>query len=380
MKMAGEKNLGMRLMKARKRAHFTKKAAAEMMEFQHYQTISDIENGNRNVKARELTKFSKLYLCSMDMLMGKIDIEVELQLLWRKYPADENDAHRIKLLAQEHCENYFLLEKILGMEHNNWFIPNIDKRNLLSNRAIDALADEIARTLCLGSRPAKCLENILENKLGIKILYAEFNEGGSAVSTIHQKYGPVIIINKDEAPWRRNYDLAHEFFHILTWDYFDMQSMESEIFRRDVEKKANRFASSLLLPHADLIEELEKIVVNRVVEIADIIDIAREFDVSTPALIFRLFNLRIIKDFDHASELANDREIKRMDKKVRSGDNSDPIPNKYYKLAVKCYRKKMISRGKLAKFIGKNRAEIDQFLDKWGVYEENVEHKKIVFT
>jgi len=42
-------------------------------------------------------------------------------------------------------------------------------------------------------------------------------EEGSAASAIGP-FGPAILMNSKEAPWRRNYNFAHELFHLITWE------------------------------------------------------------------------------------------------------------------------------------------------------------------
>src|SRR5262249_7483813 len=55
-------------------------------------------------------------------------------------------------------------------------------------------------------------------------------------------------------PGRRNFDLAHELFHILTWDAMPPEHVEdsAEQSRIRVEQLANNFASALLMPAAVL--------------------------------------------------------------------------------------------------------------------------------
>jgi Zn-dependent peptidase ImmA (M78 family) len=62
----------------------------------------------------------------------------------------------------------------------------------------------------------------------------------------------VILVNRTEAPGRRNFDIAHELFHLLTWD-----AMTPERVERDeratgkgsrVERLAENFAGALLMP------------------------------------------------------------------------------------------------------------------------------------
>ncbi len=65
---------------------------------------------------------------------------------------------------------------------------------------------------------------------------------------VHQKYGVFIVINSNESPWRQNYDLAHELFQLYTWELYSYEEFQDIKLSRDIEKKADRFASTLLLP------------------------------------------------------------------------------------------------------------------------------------
>ena len=53
---------------------------------------------------------------------------------------------------------------------------------------------------------------------------------------------------------RRNFDLAHELFHILTWDAIPPKHVEDarEFGGNRVEQLANNFAASVLMPRAAL--------------------------------------------------------------------------------------------------------------------------------
>jgi XRE family transcriptional regulator, fatty acid utilization regulator len=63
-----------------------------------------------------------------------------------------------------------------------------------------------------------------------------------------------VLINRREPPGRRHFDLAHELFHILTWDTMPPEHVEeaSEQSKNRVERLANSFASGLLMPVSEL--------------------------------------------------------------------------------------------------------------------------------
>ena len=59
-----------------------------------------------------------------------------------------------------------------------------------------------------------------------------------------------VLINRREVEGRRHFDLAHELFHILTWDAMPPEHVEAatEAGGNRVEQLANSFASALLMP------------------------------------------------------------------------------------------------------------------------------------
>src|SRR5690606_34934542 len=63
-----------------------------------------------------------------------------------------------------------------------------------------------------------------------------------------------VLINRHEPAGRRHFDLAHELFHILTWDAMPPEHSEEarETGGNRVEQLANNFASALLMPTASL--------------------------------------------------------------------------------------------------------------------------------
>jgi XRE family transcriptional regulator, fatty acid utilization regulator len=64
----------------------------------------------------------------------------------------------------------------------------------------------------------------------------------------------VVLINRHEVLSRRHFDLAHEMFHILTWDAMPPEHAEEarEVGGNRVEQLANNFASAVLMPKAVL--------------------------------------------------------------------------------------------------------------------------------
>ena len=344
--------------------------AAQNLGFQSYQTLSKIESGERQVKASELPIFAKIYCCSVSVLLGEKEVREQPSLLWRKSPP-ENEKKYIEAQILHFCEQYHLLEKLLHMEDEKEFrCMEVTVENLRTSRDIDILAEDTRNTWGLGSRPAFSLSNILEQKYGVKIVYRPLGDIGSGASMVHPEYGPVAVVNSEEAPWRRNYDMAHELFHLVTWNAFPREDLEEDPdFFDVVEKKAERFASTLLLPESEVKRAINARLKRGTLNYSDLVDIAREFGVSTIALIYRLSNLRLLKR-EQARQLAEDEELKSLDKKARRGEwGHEPVTERFYFLAAKCLRKGLLSRGRFAEMVNKDRIDIDEFLEDLGLME-----------
>lgn len=363
------KTLAYRLKTARERVGLSISEAAKRLGFQSYQTLSKIESGEREVKAAELNLFAKTYFCTIGYLLEESLSKQDVVLLWRKAP-EETAKKEIEAQVVYFCEQYTLLEHLLdakGKNESKFFDITVD--NIGTNNDIDLLAGNTWRLLELGSRPAFSLKNILEQTYGVKILYKDLLNFSSGASMVHPEFGSVVVINSNEAPWRRNYDLAHELFHLITWKVVPMSGLHGD-YLDTIEKKAERFASALLLPEDELRKALSKIIDDtKMLKYADLVDIAREFGVSTSALLYRLSSIGFI-DWETANRLSNEEELLQLDKAKRKNEwGGKPVSERFLTLAAKCLRKGLISRGKFAEIVEIDRSEIDSFIEDFGLME-----------
>jgi len=366
--------LGERLKKVREELDLTLGEVAEKLGFKSYQILSNIEDGSREVKAHELAAIAKIYLKDISYFMNENqDVNEKSLVFWRDSISDK----KLKALKEQeflkYCHNYFELEEKFDLEHKA-SLPNFNlSLDSFNYEKSEEIAARCYKELQLGSRPACCLETILEQKYNIKILYLDLTPYGSAACTMGY-FGSAILINSSEPLWRRNYDLAHELFHLLTWDLFTTQDVHMVCDPASIiEKFANIFASTLLLPMDEVKNEIEKRIVDNQISDVDIIGVAREFMVSTEALIWRLVNLRFIKQKD-ASEWLSKPEIKALDRQVRQHDRKEPprISDRYVNLAFKAYQQGLISKGKLSEYLNVDRIEVESKLSEYGYVEGEV--------
>jgi Zn-dependent peptidase ImmA (M78 family) len=106
----------------------------------------------------------------------------------------------------------------------------------------------------------------------------------------------VILVNRNESEARCYYDIAHELFHVLTWDTMKPDHQESNSFEERlrsnrIEQLADNFAAGLLMPKGSLENLINK---EQSTDVKYLASIATKFKVSPVALAWRLFNLNII--------------------------------------------------------------------------------------
>lgn len=371
--------LAERLRKAREAVGLSIGEAATRLGFGNYQTLSNIEKGEREVKASELMQFAKTYFCNLNSLLAEEGFpQPAVHFLWRRAPSERKA--EVEASIRHRFEGYHLLEKLLHLaEEGTGLSIAITPADVRNYHKVDALAARVSNLLNLGSRPALSLQKVMEQVLRTKILFVELSDFGSAASTVHPEFGAAIVVNSDEAPWRINFTLAHELFHIITWHMFNPADLEQDEFLfKDIEKKAERFASTLLLPESSVREELSSRIKDQKLSFSDIVDVAREFGVSTQALLYRMANMRLI-DWEKANNLANDDELHMIDRRIRRDTTSEaPSSERFTLLAVKCLRKGLISRGKFSELLDIDRADIDEFLEFQGLSEVEGESIEIM--
>ena len=363
-----DKELASRLKSARESAGLPLIEAAKRLGYANYQTLSSIENAEREVKASELVNLARVYFCNIQDFLNQGRARQEFPFLWRNPPATEDQRKEIESEIFFKCEQYHLLEKLLNSKAEKGFIET-SLNDIRNNDALNLLATKTRDLLGLGSRPAYTLPKVLEENYGVKILYLQL-EQGSAVSLVHEECGRAIIINAKEAPWRRNYDLAHELFHLILWRILPPDQLKDSSYFMEIEKKAEKFASMLLLPEEGIRQEtLSLWESQKNLTYSDLVDIAMDFGVSTKALLYRYAYLKFI-DWETADKIAHGEELAELSREKRCIEKeSIKVSNRFITLAIRCLRKGLISRGKFAEMVEINRADIDDFIESSGMME-----------
>lgn len=370
--------LGARIRSARKRLNLTQEHLAELAGFPAHQIVSQIEKGEREVKAWELAALARALRIQLPDLLAVDELALSPIVLWRKQPAQERET--IEADFVRHCRDYAALEQLFGeVREVGLPLENVDV-DKISFAFAKRLAERIGKQLDLGSRPAASLATILEDGCGVKIWYEDLGEEGSAASS-RGSFGCAVLMNSVEPPWRRNFNLAHEVFHLLTWESIPPASLfDDPVLQAKIEQYANAFASAILLPAESLRLTAEERTKDNQISITDLIDIARFFEVSTDALLYRLLNLGCLEK-EAVEAVRNDPAFRASDRSTMHVKwwNPPPMPSRYVRLAFMAYQKGRLSRARLAQYLDKSLPDLTSVLLEYGLddredYEAEVHH------
>jgi len=354
-------SLPLRLRSARLRLHLTQTAVAEQTGI-GASSLSEFESGTREPNLSQLQALATLYQRSLAWMLGEgADIEGEPLVLWRQRPPAEQAAE-ISARFLKLSEQYRNLELWCGVRSESALpectLPEGDVASGQQFRAHDAaaLAKRVRNELALGDRPGEGLLRTLDEACGVKVFHLAFEPSGTAACTHSDALGACILLNKNNVPWRRSFDIAHELFHLLTWKHFRFAVGNGDALASEREESlANIFAGNLLMP-----EEVFRLAVQRrtgggtVGGVEQIYSVAREFGVSFDAVLVRMKHVLGTRD-EVAERLKQQWRSWDWAGEDRLRDDPPELPTRYQALAVTALRRGEISIGRFSEYVGISR-------------------------
>lgn len=349
-------NIGQRLKIARETIGYTQKKVSELTGLGE-SSISEFENNEREPKFSQLSKLADVYKRSIDFFLTD-SLPAEPIMLWRDGPTNEEELKETEAEFRRLCQQYHKLELCTSDIRKAVFPqPDVVNPDQFSWLQAESFARKVNNDLCLGDIPSTSLKRILEERCYVKIFHLEFT--GSAMSTISEEFGPAVLLNGRSVHWRRNYDLAHELFHILTWSFFRVKNKEPNEIE---EKLANSFASNLLMPEESLKQRIAALIDKQEQAPLDRIDdLAREFGVSLDAMVYRISTLFRIKKEDTEQYLAAAKKLAEFHKQ-RESDRPEKLPERYCDLAQRALRNGRLSLIQFAKYMGISYKKAQEYL------------------
>lgn len=247
-----------RLKYAREKSGLTQAELAKKFGFKDRQTLAAIEAGQRKITAEELVCALDIFKLELDFFTDSLRLVGEGSFNWR---ASRRTEESVLLDFEDKAGRWIALYRKLGeraRETQNPLQPRLaltDKSGF--EQAWDA-AEALVQAWDLGDIPALGLEAAVKEHLGALVLYVDAPVGISGAAC--QLPGlNTVLINRKEPEGRRNFDLAHETFHLLTWEQMTPQHRESingdyrgKGRQKRIEQLADNFAGALLMPRRTL--------------------------------------------------------------------------------------------------------------------------------
>ncbi len=358
--------IGKRVREEREACHLTVNELSEKMGWASHTTVVDLEAGRRELKAWELMKLARILHVDAPALLSEKVEETGPLVLWRERPQEHKELLERQFIQR--CEEYKFLEEILENK-----LPrrlNLPKEALDLKKADFAWANELADRVCkemrLGDFPGSTLLKTLEENYGVRFLALSLGENGSAACCDYI-FGPAILINSDEVPWRQTFSVAHELFHLITWDIAIFSELANN---KKNEQLANAFAAGILMPSTTLRQQFDKLVQQGKLKYSTIVALAREYGVSSSALLYRLEYLNLISK-PLVEKMLSDPRFKAIDKQSFTKAFAKAIPpgDRFIRLAYLAYQFAKISRSRLARLLHVSIPNLESYLATQGLYE-----------
>jgi Zn-dependent peptidase ImmA (M78 family)/DNA-binding XRE family transcriptional regulator len=356
-----------RVREIREQRGLSQQELANLMGWKSHASIVAIENAEQSIKMQELLKLASILNVSPEAFYSETSPIYSKRpvILWRKKAIDPKIALREEHNLIEHYQNYRLVERLVEVPSPS--IKTLPRESCdISSATIDwanQLAEKIYREFRLGDYPAALLTKCLEEEYGVLLISCPLEDGSAAC--YREENGAVVMFNEKEVLWRQIFNLAHELFHLITWDtplISQIQSDES-LFRKN-EKLADAFAAALLMPQ----QMIDLDVRGNRLSYSFIVALAGKYQVSKQAMLLRLCYLRFISSETVTQALA-DSEFLQLDHDTfkQAFAYTPPFGNRFIRLAYLAYENGRLSKARLAKMLSVKLRDLSQYLAEKGL-------------
>jgi Zn-dependent peptidase ImmA (M78 family)/DNA-binding XRE family transcriptional regulator len=240
--------IGARIKALREERKLSQDELARLFGFKDRQTVSAIETGERRVSADELVMAVEKLGEPLDYFTDPFRLVGEGKFSWRQTNVTAPLLSSYERSAGRWIAAYRTITSQLGQAS-----PLLRRAlNLTRHSRFEDAAgagERFAAEFELGEIPAARLAEAMERELAILVLMVDATDGVSGAACRLPELDAVLI-NRREVEGRRHFDLAHELFHILTWEAMPPDHVEDalETSKNRVEQLANNFASAVLMP------------------------------------------------------------------------------------------------------------------------------------
>ena len=208
--------IGSRIKALRQERGLSQDDVARLLGFNDRQTVSTIETGTRKVTAQELLLAAEKLEAPLEYFTDPFRLEGEGRFSWRQTGVPPERLSEYESRASRWIGAYRTLAAQVGRK-TRLVRPSLGlTRRSRYEDAIEA-GERFAIEFGLGEVPARRLARAMEEELGILVLMVDADEGISGAACRLPELDAVLIARR-EIVGRRHFDLAHELFHVLTWE------------------------------------------------------------------------------------------------------------------------------------------------------------------
>ncbi len=207
--------IGDRLRIARESAKVTQAAAAEALQVART-TVIAIEQGQRKPRLDELQKFAALYALSVNSLLRREAVQIDLKPRFRRTGEADADVEAAVALLTTLVQAELELEDLLGVRRVRNDPP--ERPLLPGNVAVQAEQDaaELRQWLGIGMAPVHNIRSVLELQLGARVFVRRLPAKISGLYAFDERAGACILLNAAHPKDRRAQTGAHELGHFTS--------------------------------------------------------------------------------------------------------------------------------------------------------------------
>jgi Zn-dependent peptidase ImmA (M78 family)/DNA-binding XRE family transcriptional regulator len=364
--------VGQRLRLAREDANVTQADAGTAIGAART-TIVAMEQGHRRARITELQKLAMLYGTSVNALLRRESVHVDLAPRFRKLPgSSEAAAAAAAGLMADLAKAEVELENLLGVHRIRNYPP--ERPILRGDVRVQAEQDatELRQRLGLGNGAVSDIVTILEMEMGVRVFVRKFDGRISGLFAYDDTVGACMLLNANHPRERRTHTAGHETGHLIsTRRQPEILRLEEQENSRE-ERYANAFARGLLTPARAVMQKFQEIIAgsDRLTR-RHVIILAHFFGVSREAIVRRLEELGSIKpgtwDWFQANGGITDEQARQVLGDLPSPDagklDADrPTTLRLNLLAAEAYRRELLSEGQLARLLRLDRLELRAIL------------------
>lgn len=376
-------DLGERLRVARETANLTQKDAAKSIAVART-TIVAIEQGQRRVRMDELQQLAKLYRTSVNAILRREAIHVDLAPRFRKL-IGSNDlaaAQAAELLA-DLARAEVELENLLGIRRVRNYPPErpILPGDVRAQAEQDAI--ELRQRLGLGFAPVLDIVTLLELEMGVRVYVRRLDGSISGVFAYDDSLGACILLNANHPRERRNQSGGHELGHLISVRHEPEVLHANEPENTREERYATAFARSFFTPAGAVRQKFQQVTAGSSnLTRRHVIVLAHFFGVSREAMVRRLEELGLTKkgtwDWFDANDGITDIQVRQVLGDLRTPDRHKaeadrPTTLRLNLLTAEAYKRELLSEGQLVRLLRVDRVELRDMLHDLELQEDKAD-------